>query len=97
MAAMFIVVLIAFAVALPSSPGYVGPFHAAVLAGVLLFQPALDKDTVAGISIVFHLMAIVPITLGGVFYLWKEQISFADIRHMNEEEATGHGAEPTNL
>ncbi len=86
LSAVFINVLIAFAVAVPSSPGYVGPFHAAVLAGVLLFQPGLDKGTVAGIAIIYHLVSILPITLGGVFYLWKEGISFADIRHMNEEE-----------
>jgi uncharacterized protein (TIRG00374 family) len=92
LAAIFIIVLVAFAVAVPSSPGYVGPFHAAVLAGVLLFQPGLDKGAVAGIAIVFHLMAIVPITLGGVYYLWKEQISFADIRHIEEEEHTAHTA-----
>lgn len=86
LAAAFILVLIAFAVALPSSPGYVGPFHAAVLAGVLLFQPGLDKGAVAGVAIVFHLIAIGPITLGGVYYLWKEQMSFADIRHIEEDE-----------
>ena len=86
LSAAFIIVLIAFAVAVPSSPGYVGPFHAAVLAGVLLFQPGLDKGTVAGISIVYHLMTILPVTLGGVYYLWKEQISFSDIQHINEEE-----------
>jgi glycosyltransferase 2 family protein len=90
--AIFIVVLVAFAVAVPSSPGYVGPFHAAVLAGVLLFQPALDKGAVAGIAIVYHLMAIGPITLGGVYYLWKEQMSFADIRHIEEEDHTEYTA-----
>jgi uncharacterized protein (TIRG00374 family) len=86
MSAMFILVLIAFAVALPSSPGYVGPFHAAVLAGVLLFQPDLDKGAVAGIAIVYHLMTIGPITLAGVYYLWKEQMSFSDIQHLEEDE-----------
>jgi uncharacterized protein (TIRG00374 family) len=86
MSAMFIVVLISFAVALPSSPGYVGPFHAAVLAGVLLFQPDLDKGAVAGIAIVYHLMTIGPITLGGVYYLWKEQMSFSEIQHFEGED-----------
>lgn len=96
LAAAFIIVLIAFAVAAPSSPGYVGPFHAAVLAGVMLFQPGLDKGTVAGIAIIYHLVAIVPITIGGVYYLWKEQLSFADIRHMNEEERAESEAAPAD-
>lgn len=88
--AVFIVVLVAFAVAVPSSPGYVGPFHAAVLGGVLLFQPGMDKGAVAGIAIVYHLLAIGPITVGGVYYLWKEQMSFADIQHIEEEEHAEH-------
>jgi uncharacterized protein (TIRG00374 family) len=85
LAAMFITVLVSFSVALPSSPGYVGPFHAAVSAGVLFFLPMLDKSTVAGIAIVFHLTCIVPITLAGLYYLWKENMSLAEIRHIEEE------------
>ena len=82
----FIMVLIAFAVAAPSSPGYVGVFHWAVKTGVLLFLPGVDDEVAIGVAIIYHLVAILPITLGGVFYLWKAQMSFADIRHMNEEE-----------
>jgi uncharacterized protein (TIRG00374 family) len=92
MSAALIMVLIAFAVAAPSSPGYVGVFHWAVKAGVLLFLPDLDKEVALGVAIVYHLMSIVPITLGGVYYLWKEQLSFSDIQHIEEEEqAVEHG------
>jgi uncharacterized protein (TIRG00374 family) len=86
LAAMFITVLVSFSVAIPSSPGYVGPFHAAVSAGVLFFLPMLDKSTVAGIAIVFHLVCIVPITLAGLYYLWKENMSLSEIRHIEEEK-----------
>jgi uncharacterized protein (TIRG00374 family) len=86
-AAMFIMVLVAFSVALPSSPGYIGPFHAAVLTGVLFFLPTLDKSIAAGIAIVFHLVAVGPITIMGLFYLWKEQMSLAEIQHIEEEHS----------
>lgn len=86
LAVMFINVIIAFSAALPSSPGYVGPFHAAVSAGVLFFLPTLDKSTVAGIAIIFHLSCIVPITLAGLYYLWKENMSIAEIQHVEQEE-----------
>jgi uncharacterized protein (TIRG00374 family) len=85
-AAMFIMVLVAFSVALPSSPGYIGPFHAAVLTGVLFFLPTLNRSTAASIAIVYHLTAIIPITLMGLFYLWKENMSLAEIKHIEEEE-----------
>ncbi len=86
MAAMFINVIIAFSAAIPSSPGYVGPFHAAVSAGVLFFLPKSDISTVAGIAIVFHLVCIVPTTLIGLYYLWKENLSIAEIQHVEEQE-----------
>lgn len=86
MAAMFITVLTAFSVAIPSSPGYIGPFHAAVSASVLFFIPTLDKSTAAGIAIVFHLVCVVPVTLAGIFYLWRENMSFAEIQHIEEDQ-----------
>ncbi len=86
MAGFFVTVLIAFSVALPSSPGYIGLFHAAVFAGVLFFLPDFDESTAAGIAIVFHLVTIIPITLMGLFYLWKENLSFAEIQHIKEED-----------
>jgi len=91
-AAMFVMVLIAFSVAIPSSPGFIGPFHAAVLTGVLFFQPTLDKSTAAGIAIVFHVICIVPVTLMGLFYLWKENMSLAELKHIEEEEQSESSA-----
>jgi len=96
MAAMFINVIIAFSAALPSSPGYVGPFHAAVSAGVLFFLPTLDKSMVAGIAIIFHLTCIIPITLAGLYYLWKENMSIAEIQHVEKEEEEILGGEDSN-
>ena len=86
MAAIFINVLVAFSAAIPSSPGYVGPFHAAVKAGILFFLPALGRSSAAGIAIVFHLSCILPITFAGLYFLWKENLSIAEIQHVEEEE-----------
>ncbi len=86
LAGMFLVVITAFSVAIPSSPGYIGPFHAAVSASILFFLPDFDKSTVAGISIVFHLVCVLPITLAGIYYLWKENMSFSEIQHAREED-----------
>ena len=86
LAAMFITVVTAFSAAIPSSPGYIGPFHVAISASVRFFLPNMDKSSVAGIAIVFHLVCIVPITLAGLYYLWKENMSFAEIQHAEKEE-----------
>lgn len=92
-AAMFVTVLTAFSVAVPSSPGYIGPFHAAVSASVLFFLPDMDKSVAAGIAIVFHLACILPVTLAGLYYLWKENLSFAEIQHIEEEAQTSNSQE----
>ncbi len=86
LAAMFITVMIAFSVAIPSSPGYIGPFHAAIKTSILFFLPDFDESAAAGIAIIFHLASIVPITAAGIYYLWKEDMSFSEIQHAKEKE-----------
>ncbi|PIE33900.1 hypothetical protein CSA56_09430 [candidate division KSB3 bacterium] len=97
-AAIFMTVITAFSAAIPSSPGYVGPFHAAVSASVLFFLPELGKSHAAGIAIIYHLVCVVPITIFGVYYLWKENMSFSEIQHINEtEEREKFSAEPADV
>ena len=91
MAGVFMTVITAFSAAIPSSPGYVGPFHAAVSASVLFFLPGLDKSTAAGIAIIFHLVCILPTTFIGIYYLWKENMSFSEIQHIEKDEQEGAG------
>lgn len=87
MAAMFLVVMTAFSAAIPSSPGYIGPFHYAVSRSILFFLPTFNESTTAGIATVFHLVCVAPITLAGIFYLWRENISFAEIQHIEEDNS----------
>jgi glycosyltransferase 2 family protein len=95
LATAFIMVLSAFAVAAPSSPGYVGVFHWAVKTGVLLFLPELDEEVALGVAIIYHLVAILPVTAAGLWYLWKAQLSFADIQHIAEEQSDAAPEEST--
>jgi hypothetical protein len=77
-AATFILVLTAFAVALPSSPGFIGPFHAASSAGLIFFS--VDKSMATGVSLILHLVTVVPVIVLGIFYLWMENLSFSEIK-----------------
>lgn len=85
MSAIFITVATAFSAALPSSPGYVGPFHFAVKMSVLFFVPEIGESAAAGVAIIYHLVCIVPTTLAGIYFLWKENMSFAEIQRAEEE------------
>lgn len=60
--------LISLAIALPSSPGFVGPFEAAARAALSL--GAIDSTQALGFSLPFHVVALfLPVTVIGVWSL----------------------------
>jgi len=75
---LLILILLAFAVSVPSSPGYVGPFHAAVYLGLGFY--GIGKEEAIGMAIVMHLAQFVPLVLLGLLLLWVEKISFGNIK-----------------
>lgn len=75
--ALLILVLLAFAVSVPSSPGYVGPFHAAIYLGLGLY--GIGKEEAIGMAIVLHLAQFVPLVVLGLFLLWNEKLSLGKI------------------
>lgn len=62
----------------PSTPGYIGVFHAAVLY-VLATLFGVDANLALSYAIVLHAALIVPITLLGLFYLWRAGISLTQM------------------
>ena len=76
--ALLILVMLAFAISVPSSPGFVGPFHYAVYLGLSFY--GIGKEEAIGIAIVMHLAQFVPLVVLGVFLLWREKLSFGKIK-----------------
>lgn len=74
-----IMVLTALGVSVPSTPGYVGPYHAACLYAVT----ALGGETnlASGFTIVLHLSQMLPVIIIGFYYLWKEDLSLKDLKN----------------
>ena len=68
-------VLISFALTIPSAPGFVGTFHAAAKEGLLIFS--VDPVTAVGFSVLFHAASYIPITIVGFFYFMRENIRFS--------------------
>jgi uncharacterized protein (TIRG00374 family) len=65
----------------PSSPGYIGTFDAA-LKEVLNKGFGADASNAAGYTLVVHAMLIVPIVLAGLYFLWRENLTLRDLgRH----------------
>ena len=59
---------------IPSSPGYVGTFHALVVFSLALF--GLGGETALAFATVLHATLVIPVTLWGFYYLWRENLSF---------------------
>ncbi|MBI4745872.1 MAG: flippase-like domain-containing protein [Deltaproteobacteria bacterium] len=76
--ALLILVLLAFAVSVPSSPGYVGPFHYAIYLGLGFY--GIGKEEAIGMAIVMHLAQFVPLVVLGLILVWKEKLTLADLR-----------------
>jgi uncharacterized protein (TIRG00374 family) len=72
---------------IPSSPGYVGPYH--YLCWVCLSVFAIDKSLAFSFSVILHALWYVPLTGLGFFFLWKEQLSIRQIRSLEGQVASG--------
>ena len=70
--------LVAFGVSVPSTPGYVGPFEAAIVAALALYGVAEDRSF--SYAIAYHVTTFVPITLLGLWSLARTGIGLGDLR-----------------
>ena len=66
-------------ISVPSAPGYVGVFHAAVALALGIF--GVPPATAVGYALLFHASQFVPITLVGWAALLREQVSLTDAVH----------------
>jgi uncharacterized protein (TIRG00374 family) len=82
-ATAMVLLAICLAMMIPSTPGYIGPYHASVAYALVLYNIPLEKAL--SFSLVFHAANYIPITLTGFLYLWRHHLSLTKIRE--EEKA----------
>jgi uncharacterized protein (TIRG00374 family) len=83
-AAMFILILLVFAVMVPASPGYVGTYHAACVYGLMAFN--LPKEEALSVALTVHAINFFPVTILGLYYLMKDKISLRDVKSRTLEK-----------
>ena len=64
-----LLVFTTLSLSIPAAPGYVGTYHGAVLAALMVF--GIDNDTAKAFAIVMHLMNYLLYTPLGAWYLVK--------------------------
>lgn len=79
---LVISLFIVFGVMVPSSPGFVGPLHAAIIIALGLY--GIQFDEALGIAIVIHLVIFFLLVIPGFFFLWYSGLSFSKIRQTGD-------------
>jgi hypothetical protein len=83
-AALLLQGLIGFGVALPSSPGFFGPFEAAARVSLALY--AIGADQAVSYAVAYHIGGFVPITLLGLYSLSRTHVRLGDLRRVEAVE-----------
>jgi uncharacterized protein (TIRG00374 family) len=74
---LFVIVLTSTGQAVPSSPGYVGVYHAAAWFALTTF--GVDSDSAAAFAIVTHALSYSTLVIVGLIALWAGGYSFGDM------------------
>jgi glycosyltransferase 2 family protein len=77
--------LIGFGVALPSSPGFFGPFEAVTRITLGLY--GIGADQAVSYAVAYHLGGFLPITLLGLYSLSRAQVRLGELRPVERAEA----------
>ena len=80
--AIFLQSFTALAVAAPSSPGFFGPFEASIKIGLALWGVAAEKAVPYAVGL--HLGGFIPVTLMGVYYVARLNLSWREVQHSEE-------------
>lgn len=82
-AALLLQSLIAFGVAIPSSPGFFGPFEAVTRAVLAVY--GVPAALAVSYAVAYHLAVFVPISLLGLWSLSRAHLHLADLRRDENE------------
>jgi glycosyltransferase 2 family protein len=82
-AAFLVLAITALALVLPSTPGYVGPFQAGTVLALGLFS--VPKADALSLSIIYHAVNYVPITVVGLAYLAALNLTLGELRAAGEK------------
>jgi uncharacterized protein (TIRG00374 family) len=74
---LLILVVLQIGAAVPSSPGRIGVFQYLVILALSIL--VIDKNVALGYSILLYLVIYVPLTVIGIYCLWREKITWQSL------------------
>jgi len=81
--ACFVMVCLSLAVALPQAPGFIGVFHIATQKTLIIFGVGLSSAQ--SFAIILWALSVIPITIVGLLFLWREGMNLGEISHYDEK------------
>lgn len=82
--AMFLVAMSAVALAIPSSPGFVGVYHVLIVEALVLVL-AVDAGAATGFALVTHVLLFVPPVVLGIAYMMIRPQVWNDLLHWRRQ------------
>ncbi|MEW5795765.1 MAG: lysylphosphatidylglycerol synthase transmembrane domain-containing protein [Candidatus Zixiibacteriota bacterium] len=76
-ASYFLLVVVSISILIPSSPGFVGVYHAGTV--FTLTQYGIGREAALSFALVLHAAQYIPITLMGFYYLRKGHLSLSQL------------------
>ncbi len=90
-ASYVLLVVVSISILIPSSPGFIGVYHAGVVWTLNYFS--VESHQAVSCAIVLHAAQFIPITLMGFYYVWREGLSLKQLEKEALKEENGHGNE----
>ena len=81
--------LLSVFISIPGPPGFIGPFHAGIVGGIILVNPEVNLNTVRAIAIFAHLFNLIPIVIIGVICLSFERLELRELSRESEDIEAG--------
>jgi glycosyltransferase 2 family protein len=100
--ALWVMIATNLGMAVPSAPGYLGVFHAIIIAALTPF--VADKNLLVGYAVIMHLSGFLPVVILGAFFTLREGLSLGKITKQkdtagqaeNRLEGSGVSEQPEN-
>ena len=82
--ALLILVFQILGVTVPSSPGFIGTYHAAVITGLSVF--GISSEAAISVAIIMHAAFFFPFIFVGFIFIWKENLSLQALWYSRSSE-----------
>lgn len=77
--------VIAIAIAAPNTPGFVGPFHIAVVLSLVMTVPGVDVNVAKAYAIIAHLWQFPPVLVLGFWCLFRDNMNLFELQREGQE------------